>query len=163
MLHAGIKLFLCTLLVVYALVTKDIDEVKLAVFCSVVVCACICMLLADILYELYQSFLLTWRPYQYFLGHHKLSAGNLVRLLKMSLQQSPKVLKKVLVDSDDLNDLGNLFNYVACETDALVVVYSAEILSRPWCIGEVTSAKVSRKKLVKVELADFGWSSCSSF
>jgi hypothetical protein len=44
--------------------------------------------------------------------------------------------KGAFLDSDNLKDLNLLTDHVR-DSDALVVVQSAELLQRPWCLLEV--------------------------
>jgi len=106
-------------------------------------------------FAVYERFLRRGKPFQFFLCHHKAGAGNLARLLKMHLLENLRVHRKVFVDSDDLSDLNELFSYVRTEVDDLVVLCSREVLLRPWCVGEVTTAFLNDVNVVKVILSDF--------
>jgi hypothetical protein len=57
------------------------------------------------------------------------------RFLKEKLEALTK--KDAFLDSDNLKDLNTLTDHVR-DSDALVVVQSAELLQRPWCLLEVT-------------------------
>ena len=57
------------------------------------------------------------------------------RFLKGELEGLTK--KDAFLDSDDLRDLNTLTDHVR-DSDALVVIQSAELLQRPWCLLEVT-------------------------
>ena len=48
-----------------------------------------------------------------------------------------QVKRDVFLDSDNLLDLSLLFNIVRDQTDTLVVLYTQEILFRPWYVGTV--------------------------
>ena len=59
---------------------------------------------------------------------------NAARFLKEKLEGLTK--KDAFLDSDNLRDLSVLTDHVR-DSDALVVIQSAELLQRPWCILEV--------------------------
>jgi len=80
------------------------------------------------------------KPYQFFLCHHKVGAGSFSRLLKMRLLKTRGVTRKVFVDTDDLQNLGTLFDRVDQDTECLVAIHSSHLLTRPWCVGEITTA-----------------------
>eukprot|EP00971_Amphidinium_carterae_P293122 5819690-Amphidinium_carterae.1 len=92
------------------------------------------------------------KPFQFFLCHHKNGSGAYTRLLKMSLKDSPKVRSDVFVDSDNLDNLDRLLDYVAHSTSTLIAIMSEELFTRPWCVGEICTAKVKNVKVVLVEL-----------
>jgi len=131
----------------------------LSQLCCVVVVGACAGLVAAVFFGLYTRFMQRRKEYQFFICHHKAGAGNFARLLKMCLGASPQRTRKVFVDSDDLRDLGNLFSHVASDTETLVVLCSREILSRPWCVGEITTANLNKVHVVKVILPDFQWPS----
>eukprot|EP00811_Abedinium_folium_P034089 NODE_6_length_4697_cov_15.134354.p1 GENE.NODE_6_length_4697_cov_15.134354~~NODE_6_length_4697_cov_15.134354.p1 ORF type:complete len:1487 (+),score=268.77 NODE_6_length_4697_cov_15.134354:168-4628(+) len=80
------------------------------------------------------------KTFEYFICHHKAGAGAFARLLKTNLLRSSRVKSQVFIDSDDLSDLDQLFDCVAYHTAVLVVLRTEQILSRPWCVGEITTA-----------------------
>eukprot|EP00429_Kryptoperidinium_foliaceum_P006860 CAMPEP_0176023690 /NCGR_PEP_ID=MMETSP0120_2-20121206/11562_1 /TAXON_ID=160619 /ORGANISM="Kryptoperidinium foliaceum, Strain CCMP 1326" /LENGTH=748 /DNA_ID=CAMNT_0017356857 /DNA_START=26 /DNA_END=2268 /DNA_ORIENTATION=+ len=82
----------------------------------------------------------TARRYQFFLCHHKADMGAFARWLKMELVGDPAVLGDVFLDSDNLDSLDRLLNFVAADTQSLVVLGSRSIYSRPWCIAEMATA-----------------------
>lgn len=152
-LDASNTMFLAVLLFAFALFTEEVGAKLIAEVCVALVIGAFAGILVALVYGVYERFLRSGKPYQFFLCHHKAGAGNLARLLKMSLQ--PQVAKKVFVDSDDLRDLTQLFGVVSSDTETLVVLCSKEILSRPWCMGEVTSANCNHVSVVKIVLSDF--------
>eukprot|EP00971_Amphidinium_carterae_P267114 5298630-Amphidinium_carterae.1 len=93
------------------------------------------------------------RPFQFFLCHHKLGAGCFCRLLKMRLLLRRAVTRKVFIDSDDLKNLDGLFDIVAHETETLAVICSQSVLTRPWCVGEITTAHVHHVTTIPVFVA----------
>ena len=70
------------------------------------------------------------------LSHSHLALfSNTARFLKEKLEGLTK--KDAFLDSDDLRDLNTLTDHVR-DSVALVVIQSAELLQRPWCLLEVT-------------------------
>jgi hypothetical protein len=65
-----------------------------------------------------------------FLSHHKASCSMEARYLKTELQGL--IQKECFLDSDDLRDLRDLLDSVR-DSDVLVIVQSAALLTRPWC------------------------------
>lgn len=82
------------------------------------------------------------KTYSFFLCHHKEGAGGFARLLKMCLQRSGHVRRDVFLDSDNLQDLSKLFSIVGNHVETLVVLCTEKILTRPWCVGEMTNARL---------------------
>eukprot|EP00971_Amphidinium_carterae_P330556 6463663-Amphidinium_carterae.1 len=76
--------------------------------------------------------------------HHHHHQSRIATVRDMS-QSYLKVHRKVFIDSDDLKRVDLLFEYVLYHTETLVVLCTSEILTRPWCVGEVTSA-MSKKQ-----------------
>ena len=52
---------------------------------------------------------------------------------------------------------GQSQGYVGNDTDTLVVICTSEILSRPWCVGEMTTARLHGVDTILVVLPDFTW------
>jgi len=73
----------------------------------------------------------------------------------MRLVSSGRVRQEVFVDTDNLQNLTSLFNTVAHETGTLVVVASHEIFTRPWCIGEMCTAKANNIPTIVVGMPDY--------
>ncbi|CAE8593379.1 unnamed protein product [Polarella glacialis] len=95
------------------------------------------------------------KPFQYFLCHQKSGAGAFARLLKCELIRMNGVKGKVFVDCDDLQDLTKLFGYVGFDTEHLIILGTKDILTRKWCMGEVTTARIHNVKTVVVALPDY--------
>jgi len=95
------------------------------------------------------------KEFKYFLCHHKVGAGAFTRLLKVQLKRSIGSGQNVFLDSDNLVDLDTLFDSVAFKTETMVFVSSSELLTRPWCMGEITTASRHGIPAVKLALADF--------
>jgi basic membrane lipoprotein Med (substrate-binding protein (PBP1-ABC) superfamily) len=90
------------------------------------------------------------KRFQFFLCHHKAGAGAFARALKITLMGSKGVRGEVFLDSDNLQDLSMLFSYVANATETLVVLHSGDVLTRPWCVGEITTAHVNKIRMVPI-------------
>ena len=60
----------------------------------------------------------------------------------MRLKRDHRVKREVFLDSDNLQDLSLLFGFVANVTDTVVVLCTSSILLRPWCVGDLISAKL---------------------
>ncbi|CAE8619797.1 unnamed protein product [Polarella glacialis] len=95
------------------------------------------------------------KPFQYFLCHHKAGAGAFARLLKCELSRMNAVKGKVFMDCDDLQDLTQLFGYFAFEAEHLVILGTRDILTRRWCMGEVTTGRLHKINTVVVALPDY--------
>ena len=66
-----------------------------------------------------------------------------------------RVRKKVFLDTDDLQDLSRLFDYVGNHTDVAVALCSQDLLTRPWCMGELVTAKVNKVRMVRFVMPGF--------
>jgi len=99
------------------------------------------------------------KPFEFFLTHHKAGAGAFTRLLKIYLQDAKTSYKhfrrEVFVDSDSLVHLDRLFHHVRDETETLVAICSRQLLFRPWCVGEIVTARQAGVAVVSVHLIDF--------
>ena len=78
-------------------------------------------------------------------------------MLKWRLKRHSRVRRGVFLDADNLEDLNLLFGYVGDDTDTLVVICTSEILVRPWCVREVTTARLHCVDTVLVVLPCFTW------
>ena len=115
------------------------------------------LLMMGVLRSLCSILVLRGRKYQFFLCHHKQGSGGFPRLLKMRLKLDPRVKRRVFLDSDDLQDLDQLFGFVRNNTDTLVVLCTSSILSRPRCVGEMTTAKLHGVDTILLLFPDFQW------
>eukprot|EP00971_Amphidinium_carterae_P336587 6473028-Amphidinium_carterae.1 len=70
----------------------------------------------------------------------------------MRLLKTRGVYRKVFVDTDDLQNLGTLFDMVGQDTESLVCIHSSHLLTRPWCIGEITTAYRAKINIQVVRL-----------
>lgn len=90
--------------------------------------------------------------FQWFLCHHKRDAAAQARLLKIMLQAMEQ---SVFIDSDDLKDIDTLFDIVRSSVDHLVVYLTREVLTRPWCAGEIATACKKGIKITGIETQSF--------
>lgn len=97
------------------------------------------------------------KRFQFFLCHHKGGCGAFARMLKTHLVENPRVSGCVFLDSDDLQDLNKLFQFVREELDNLVVLCTREIMMRPWCVGEMVTARLNKVPVVMVKFPDFSF------
>ena len=77
----------------------------------------------------------------------------------MRLQTHPQMNRQVFLDSDNLEDLSLLFGVVGSRMDTLVVLCSSGILSSPWCVGEMATARLHNIDTFLIRLPDFKWPS----
>ena len=83
-----------------------------------------------------------------FLSHYKMEAAAEARILKLELHRTMRTkADEIFLDSDNLTDLRNLLNNVA-ESDALVLLYTQGVLSRPWCLLELHTAATNNVPII---------------
>ena len=71
------------------------------------------------------------------------------RFLKGALEE--QLGKRVFLDSDDLRDLGDLLDHVR-DSEAVVLLQSQSVLTRPWCLLELAAAMDAGVPVVGVSL-----------
>jgi hypothetical protein len=89
-----------------------------------------------------------------FLSHHKDSCAMEARFLKTELQGL--IQKECFLDSDNLRDLRHLLGSVR-DSDVLVIVQSAEILTRPWCLLEMVAAVDAGVPMIAISVSGKGY------
>mmetsp|Transcript_2855 Transcript_2855/g.6241 ORF Transcript_2855/g.6241 Transcript_2855/m.6241 type:complete len:1509 (+) Transcript_2855:1-4527(+) len=92
------------------------------------------------------------KPFDFFICHHKARAGCMARLINVEFAVRGR---KAFIDTDDLRDLDKLFDYVATQTQTLLILCSKLIFTRPWCMGEVVTANYGQVQIAKVITRDF--------
>jgi len=92
------------------------------------------------------------KPFDIFLCHHKAAAGCMARYINVEFSARNR---HAFIDTDNLRDLGKLFDYVATQTQVLCVLCTKMILTRPWCAGEIATAVSSGVHIVKVLRSDY--------
>mmetsp|Transcript_10012 Transcript_10012/g.22444 ORF Transcript_10012/g.22444 Transcript_10012/m.22444 type:complete len:1498 (+) Transcript_10012:129-4622(+) len=95
-----------------------------------------------------------YKPFRFFLCHHKLGAGAFARLLKMKLLDGGKLQGDVFIDSDNLSNLHGLFDHLRRDTHTLVLLCTSQLFYRPWCVGETVTALEHGLPIVKVLFPD---------
>ena len=125
-----------------ALQTRSVDEVLTGRLLVAVFTIMMSVFLGAVLWCVRLLWVRRRKPFQFFLCHHKEGGGAFCRLLKLRLKTHSSLNRKVFLDSDNLQDLTSLFGIVANDTETLVVLCSREILYRPWCVGEMTTARI---------------------
>jgi hypothetical protein len=102
---------------------------------------------------------MTWRRFfppklfAAFLCHHKLGCAVGARLMKLELEQRLK--RPVFLDSDALDNLEDLLDIVRTSISNLVVLLTAETLSRPWCAGEIATSYKNGVPIVLVSYDEY--------
>jgi hypothetical protein len=162
----GTNVFMIIFICLGSLLIEDVESRGVAILCSVLMVAVLTMLFAVSTYSAVAFFARKHqKSFEYFISHHKESTGAFARLLKAYLveklaQRSIKLKAlKVFIDCDDLVSLEGLFDYVASHTANMVVLLNKEILSRPWCLGELVTAHKHKVAMAIVEFPDFPRSS----
>ena len=84
-----------------------------------------------------------------FLSHHKGACAMEARFMKEHLMRLTN--KNVFLDSDDLKDLGKLTTHVT-NSDTLVVMQSAEVYQRPWCLLEMYTAIEENVPIIAINM-----------
>ena len=75
-----------------------------------------------------------------FLSHYKMQAAAEARILKLELVRALRCKEEnVFLDSDNLSDLRELLDHVR-QSDCFVIMYTKEVMSRPWCLLEIDEA-----------------------
>jgi len=91
--------------------------------------------------------------YHRFVCHHKAGAAAQARFLQLLLQV--KTHQSCFIDSDHLTNLDDLFDVVRSKVGRLIVYMTSDVLKRPWCAGEVTTAYKARVKATRVMTRSF--------
>ena len=94
------------------------------------------------------------KRYAAFLSHYKVEAAMEARYLKLELEST--LGRDIFLDSDDLHDLTRLKEAVT-ESDVLVLLQSARVLERPWCLIEIATALDHAIPIVGVSLTTGGF------
>jgi len=99
-----------------------------------------------------------------FLSHYKVEAGTEAALMRQELEQmineDPGSLghsfdEPIFLDTEDLNNLGELENKVRSSHN-LAILLTQGILSRPWCLFEIISAKKHGARVLLVNISKPG-------
>jgi len=150
LLCGGTLIIVCLISFFIADNQKSLDAI--AWVSVALIAATMSLIPAGIAFALHMRFKRSKKPYKFFLCHHKAGAGSYARLLKLVLQEGQRANMGVFLDSDNLDDLDYLFEYVRSATETLVAVCSGAIFTRPWCIGEMCNAHLKRVQTLLVTL-----------
>ena len=89
-----------------------------------------------------------------FLSHFKIKAAAEARILKNELVRSFRVKQEqVFLDSDNLTDLRQLLKHIA-DSDAIALLYTKGVLSRPWCLLELMAAVENKVPIFVIRVAN---------
>jgi Ca2+-binding EF-hand superfamily protein len=94
------------------------------------------------------------KKYAAFLSHFKNEAAAEARILKSDLVRTLRAREdQIFLDSDNLSDLRELLNCVV-ESDALILIYTNSVLTRPWCLLELVTAVQNNVPIITVRAAN---------
>jgi len=93
------------------------------------------------------------RKYDFFICHHKAHAAAQARYIKTLLLKRRNC--KVFIDSDNLEELDTLFDTVKTTVSHLVVYLTSDVMTRPWCVGEVVTALQSHLSITRLRTISF--------
>ena len=150
-MHTGLLL----ILFLAALQTHLVEEMVIGKLLVVVFSAIICAFLGAMAWGLHLFTLRLRKPFHFFLCHHKVGRGGFCRLLKVRLVKHGHVARGVFLDSDNLQDLSLLLGIVGEKTETLVVLCNRKIFLKPWCVGEMTTARLHNIDTVLIMFPDF--------
>ena len=91
-----------------------------------------------------------------FLSHYKVEAGSDARYLRDLFLRMADA--RAYLDSTDLVDLKALFNSGVHKSDVFVLLGTARVLTRPWCMMELWEAHRRKVPLVIFSISGKGWS-----
>eukprot|EP00913_Durusdinium_trenchii_P013561 g12731.t1 len=143
-------------LIYLCLLSITVGEVNLfatSVLCSSVVVCIFALNLLLFLAVLYRHFRQhVSKPFSFYLCHHKAETGAFARLLKIYFDEfSAKSAlyrnQQVFLDIDNLNNMEQFLDYVGSQSENVVVLFSGELLFRPWCLGELVMAHLERSRI----------------
>ncbi|CAJ1422704.1 unnamed protein product [Effrenium voratum] len=162
-LDASITIGMITFLSVGGITATEVNRSAVSWLCSGMVAIIIVLnflLMAAALFKHIRQHLS--KPFSFYLCHNKAEAGAFARLLKIHLDElcaKSAVFRNQLVflDCDHLQSLEYLFDYVATQSQNMVLLLSNELLMRPWCLGELTASylKQPRIRMIPIYWADF--------
>ena len=90
-----------------------------------------------------------------FLSHYKVEAGSDARYLSDLIRRMTG--QPAYLDSTDLIDLRTLFKEGVHKTDALVILATKGVFTRPWCLMEMWEAAIHGVPIVLFPVAGGGW------
>ena len=94
------------------------------------------------------------KKYALFLSHFKTEAAAEARVLKLELVNKLRTKPdEVFLDADNLSDLRDLLSDVA-QSDAIVLLYTQGLLTRPWCLLELDTAVKNKVPIILLRIAN---------
>jgi len=87
--------------------------------------------------------------YSIFISHHKAAAAVYARHLKLVFQDQG--CSRPFLDVDELDTLDNL-SFAVKASRSVLVVLTDQIMERPWCAVEITSAWLNKKPMMAVDI-----------
>ncbi|CAE7534151.1 unnamed protein product [Symbiodinium sp. CCMP2456] len=146
---------LLMILLLSGLSVPDHDDPSVMIFCTVAAFLLVMVILLAAVCSLVQYMKSRLRkPFSFFMCHQKATTASLARWLKMELQGRGANFTTFL-DLDSLTDLTELFSYVSTHTQNFVILGSPGIVARKWCLGEITTARLSKVPSILVSLPNF--------
>jgi hypothetical protein len=103
-------------------------------------------------YEAYRRFFPDPR-FLGFLSHHKGGCAVGARFMKMELERLTR--RKFFLDSDNLINIAFLLHLVRSASKNFVLLLSEDTLRRPWCAGEIATAKKNKVPVICVLFDDY--------
>eukprot|EP00403_Amphidinium_massartii_P005170 CAMPEP_0178379612 /NCGR_PEP_ID=MMETSP0689_2-20121128/5034_1 /TAXON_ID=160604 /ORGANISM="Amphidinium massartii, Strain CS-259" /LENGTH=724 /DNA_ID=CAMNT_0019999723 /DNA_START=122 /DNA_END=2296 /DNA_ORIENTATION=- len=94
------------------------------------------------------------RKYDFFLCQHKVGAGALSRLIKMSLCEADPS-REVFLDADSIGGLNEQFYIIREEAEVFVLIGSGEFFTSPWKVGELTTCVLACIDILVLELPSY--------
>lgn len=93
---------------------------------------------------------LVHKQFACFLSHYKYEAAAEARVLKIELVRALRTKdEQIFIDADNLTDLRHLLDHVR-DSDALFLLYTGGVLSRPWCLLELDAAITHRVPIIAI-------------
>mmetsp|Transcript_21131 Transcript_21131/g.45962 ORF Transcript_21131/g.45962 Transcript_21131/m.45962 type:complete len:749 (+) Transcript_21131:79-2325(+) len=93
--------------------------------------------------------------YALFISYFREEAGCDARLLQLMLVR--KLDRPVFLDATDADDIRKILSAGVCHSDALVLVQTAGVLHRPWCLLEVYTAIRNRVPVLPLLIEGGGY------
>ncbi len=145
----------CFLLILFqgAFFVENLQGQSGMILCAIILCGILLLFLGLCTLALAKHLLRNQaKEYHFFLTHHKGTCGSIARLIKVELQQRRF---SVFLDTDDLSSLTHLFAILSQNVRTLLVIASPNILTRKWCVGEITTANIQKVDTFVIALPGF--------
>lgn len=151
---------LCFLVILFqgAFLVENFQGQSGTILSAIILCGILLLLLGLSTFALAKHlFRKQAKEYHFFLTHHKGACGSMARLIKVELQQRrfSVFLVSVFLDTDDLSSLTHLFAILSQNVRTLLLIASPNILTRKWCVGEITTANIQKVDTFVIALSGF--------